>query len=260
LIGTHGQTIFHEPKKKRTLQIGGDAHIAKATGLPLVCNFRMQDVLLGGNGAPLVPFGDHRLFGSYEAALNLGGFANVSIGNPLLKDGVQSAFDIAPANILFNPLAEKLGHPFDKNGAIAASGRINNTVLEALNRLDYYQELGPKSLGFEWVEENVSPLIAGLSPEEALRTLVEHLALQLQRSLGPKKTIVTGGGAFNSFLIQRCLDLGMALELPPSIVINYKEAIVFALLANERYHGRINVLGNTTGSGILHSSGSVFLP
>ena len=135
LVASHGQTIFHKPEKKFTYQAGCLPEIAAATKLPLVTNFRVQDVLLGGQGAPLVPFGDHKLFGTYEAALNLGGFANCSIGSPLLKDGVSVAFDICPANRVLNTFARELGQDYDKDGLLARQGRINPWVLDQLNSL-----------------------------------------------------------------------------------------------------------------------------
>lgn len=260
LVGTHGQTIFHEPDKKRTVQAGNLAMIAEATGCSVVANFRMQDVLLGGQGAPLVPFGDQKLFGEYEAALNLGGFANVSVGKPQLKNGIEVAFDICPVNIVLNVFAEELGYEYDAGGEQARRGTINQWVLEELNSLEYYDRSAPKSLGSEWVEAQFLPLVDYLRPQDALATVCEHVAEQIFEVLGSKKTLITGGGAFNNYLMQRIELLGGNIYIPEKQIIEAKEAIIFALLAHERDQGRVNVLGHTTGSGITHSSGVIFRP
>lgn len=260
LVGTHGQTIFHEPDKKRTVQAGNLPMIAKATGCSVVANFRTQDVLLGGQGAPLVPFGDHKLFGEYEAALNLGGFANVSVGKPQLKNGIEVAFDICPVNIVLNVFAEELGYEYDAGGEQARRGTINQWVLEELNSLEYYDRSAPKSLGSEWVEAQFLPLVDYLRPQDALATVCEHVAEQIFEVLGSKKTLITGGGAFNNYLMQRIELLGGNIYIPEKQIIEAKEAIIFALLAHERDQGRVNVLGHTTGSGITHSSGVIFRP
>jgi anhydro-N-acetylmuramic acid kinase len=260
VVGSHGQTIFHEPQNKYTFQAGCLADIALATGIPCITDFRMQDVLLGGQGAPLVPMGDHLLFGEYEAALNLGGFANVSIGNPLLQDGVLHAFDICPANYVLNAFARELGKEYDAGGAHASRGSINQWVLEELNSLPYFDKKPPKSLGAEWVESQVFDKIDYLQPSDALATYCEHIALQISKVLAGKRVLVTGGGAWNDYLLGRIKAYGVDLERPEKEVVDFKEAIIFALLAYLRFTGKDNVLGATTGSGKNHSSGKVFWP
>ena len=260
LVASHGQTIFHKPDDKLTFQAGCLPEIATTTGLPLVTNFRVQDVLLGGQGAPLVPFGDHKLFGSYEAALNLGGFANCSLGAPLLSDGVSAAFDICPLNRVLNGFANELGQEYDKNGLFARQGRINPWVLDQLNSLPYYDLPAPKSLGQEWIDATFIELVDVLAPKDALATCVQHMADQIGVHLEGKRTLVTGGGAFNTTLLQAIEENGVDIVLPEKTIIEAKEAIVFALLGYERFLGKVNVIGTTTGSGIWHSSGSVFHP
>ena len=260
LVASHGQTIFHRPEQKLTFQAGCLPEIASATGLPLVTNFRVQDVLLGGQGAPLVPFGDHKLFGTYEAALNLGGFANCSIGNPLLQDGVSAAFDICPLNRVLNLFANELGHAYDKDGYFARQGRINLWVLDQLNSLPFYDLPAPKSLGQEWIDEHFIEYVDLLAPQDALATCVQHMADQIAHQLKGKRTLVTGGGAFNTTLMQAIEDNNVPIVVPEKTIIEAKEAVVFALLGYERYMGRENVIGTTTGSGIWHSSGEVFHP
>ena len=259
-VGSNGQTIFHETQNKYTFQAGCLAEIAQATGIPCITDFRMQDVLLGGEGAPLVPMGDHLLFGLYEAALNLGGFANVSIGNPMLGDGVMHAFDICPANFVLNTLAREMGKEYDKGGWYASRGSINQWVLEELNSLPYFEQEPPKSLGAEWVEAQVLGKIDYLQPSDALATYCEHIALQISKVLAGKRVLVTGGGAWNDHLLQRIEAYGVNLERPEKEVVNFKEAVIFALLAYLRFTGKDNVLGATTGSGKNHSSGKVFWP
>lgn len=259
-VGSHGQTIFHDPQNKYTFQAGCLAEIAHSTGIPCITDFRMQDVLLGGQGAPLVPMGDHLLFGMYEAALNLGGFANVSIGNPKLGDGVMDAFDICPANYVLNTLSREMGKEYDEEGKHASRGSINQWVLEELNSLPYFEQEPPKSLGAEWVEAKVLDKVDYLQPSDALATYCEHIAIQISNILEGKRVLVTGGGAWNDYLLGRIEAYGVKLERPEKEVVNFKEAVIFALLAYLRFTGKDNVLGATTGSGKNHSSGKVFWP
>ncbi len=260
LVASHGQTIFHKPEQKLTFQAGCLPEIATATGLPLVTNFRVQDVLLGGQGAPLVPFGDHKLFGNFDAALNLGGFANCSIGSPLLSDGVSVAFDLCPLNRVLNAFATELGHEYDKDGLLARQGRINPWVLDQLNSLPFYDLPAPKSLGQEWIDDAFIELVDILAPKDALATCVQHMADQIGLHLKGKRTLVTGGGVFNTTLLQAIEENGVDIVLPEKIMIEAKEAVVFALLGYERFNGNANVIGTTTGSGIWHSSGTIFHP
>lgn len=260
LVSTHGQTIFHEPQNKFTLQAGCLPSIAKETAIPLVTDFRVQDVLLGGQGAPLVPMGDHLLFGEYEAALNLGGFANASLGDPILSKGVVHAFDICPVNYVLNSLAREEGLEFDEGGTLAAAGSVNEWVLDELNSLEFYEENPPKSLGAEWVEEHVFHKIDYLNSKDALATFCEHVAIQIGQVLRGKTVLVTGGGAWNTHLMKRIRAWGVQTVLPNNEIIAFKEAIIFALLGYLRFTGQNNVLGHTTGSGKNHSSGKVFWP
>ena len=257
LIGHHGQTVFHDPANKFTYQAGCLPSIAEDLGIPVVTNFRMQDVLLGGQGAPLVPMGDHLMFGEYECCLNIGGFANYSLGKPLLSEVIAAAGDICPVNAVLNRQAELLGQSYDAGGTLAASG----TVFEdKVNLLIGAIQSTEESLGYEWMEEHINPILKGLSPIDALATYTEVAARVIAERIGPRKTLVTGGGAKNKHLISRISNLGADLVVPSEQIIDYKEAMIFARLAAERFHGRPNVLGHTTGSGLSHSSGSIFYP
>ena len=174
-IASHGHTIFHQPQKKFTVQIGDGRAIKLITDIPVIYDFRSQDVLMGGNGAPLVPIGDELLFSEFDACLNIGGFSNISFK----EYGKRIAFDICPVNILLNSFAEKFGEKFDKNGEIARTGTIDYQLLENLNELDYYKQTVPKSLGIEWINDQISPLIQNQKSEDLLATFTEHAATQI---------------------------------------------------------------------------------
>lgn len=259
-IASHGHTVLHQPEHKITLQIGNGPQIMQKTNLPVVCDFRVQDVLLGGQGAPLVPIGDQLLFSDFTACLNLGGFANISYQN---KNRI--AFDICPVNIVLNGLAEMLGNPYDASGAWAKNGTVNATVLKQLNELSFYTQAPPKSLGREWVENNVHNLLKGDTPQNLLATFTAHAAAQICgviQKLPVGKVLVTGGGAFNSHLIQ-LIKLGVPkhdIVLPDSELISQKEALIFAFLGLLRWKNSPNCLASVTGAPRNHSSGKIYLP
>lgn len=257
LIASHGHTVFHQPHRKFTLQIGDGRALKMVTKIPVVYDFRTQDVLLGGNGAPLVPIGDELLFSEFDACLNLGGFSNIS----LKKDGKRIAFDICPVNIVLNKFSESLGGKYDKSGQFAKEGHINFDILEKLNRLDFYQKSAPKSLGLEWVNQNVFPLLNNKNPKDTLATFTEHIALQISNifeKFSLKKIIFTGGGTFNSYLIEKIKSKSNTeIIIPENDIIDYKEALIFALLGVLRMNNEINVLASATGSSKDHSSGII---
>lgn len=261
-IASHGQTIFHQPQKGYTLQIGNGPELAVNSGVPAVVDFRSKDVALGGNGAPLIPVADHLLFSSYaESFLNLGGFSNVSYKK---DDGVYS-FDICPVNIIINDLMRTVGSEYDAFGRYGKNGVVNEFLLEELNNLSFYSEKGPKSLGWEWVLSNVLPL---LSTEESLkntiRTLYEHIAYQIGKALNEieaKSILVTGGGAKNSFLIERIKHYTKGkIVVPDDELVDFKEAIGFAFLGLLRWENKINVWSSVTGSSKNSSSGVIYFP
>lgn len=257
LIASHGHTVFHQPHRKFTLQIGDGRAIKMVTKTPVVYDFRTQDVLLGGNGAPLVPIGDELLFSEFDACINLGGFSNIS----LKKDNKRIAFDICPVNIVLNKFSEKLGKKYDEDGAVAKQGKVIPEILEKLNHLDFYEKKHPKSLGLEWVNENVFPLLKGKNPEDILATFTEHIAIQIDdvfKKFGLKKVIFTGGGTFNTNLIEKIKEKSSTeIIIPENDIINYKEALIFALLGVLKMNGEINVLASATGSSEDHSSGII---
>lgn len=259
-IASHGHTIFHQPLSKFTSQIGKGSAIAAETGFPVVCDFRSTDVALGGQGAPLVPVGDRLLFARYTYCLNLGGFANISYKESCSR----IAFDICPANIVLNYLASFLDKDFDENGKLAASGNPDPELLEALNNLEFYHRLPPKSLGKEWVISEIHPLLqrSGISLSDKLSTYVEHIAIQVAGALtsSPSSTLlITGGGALNGFLIERIRALtGIELVVPDPLTINFKEALIFAFLGVLRWRGEINCLKSCTGASHDNVGGAIY--
>jgi len=261
-IASHGHTIFHQPLKHLTSQIGHGSAIVAGSGFPVVCDFRTLDVASGGQGAPLVPIGDRYLFSDYDFCLNLGGFANISYE----KDGLRIAFDICPVNIVLNSLAEKNGLRYDKDGLISKSGAVNPALLDDINSLDYYSRIPPKSLAKEWVVEKIFPLLSssGLSLQDQLATFTEHIALQINRvTVGDKskKILLTGGGAFNKFLIHNLRDYCIPeIVIPDDLTINFKEALIFAFLGVLRWRNEVNCLSSTTGATRDNSGGCIYLP
>lgn len=249
-IASHGHTVFHRPQSQYTLQIGDGNAIAARTNLPVIYDFRRLDIALGGQGAPLVPAGDRMLFGEYTHCLNLGGIANISFE----QKHKRIAYDICPANMALNYLAEKLGHTHDENGVIAAGGRVDHRLLDQLNGLDYYRVKGVKTLGREWFDEQMEPLLAGPvdGAQDRMRTAVEHIAMQVAASVTREdhaRMLVTGGGALNEFLVARIRALSeIDLVVPDELLINYKEALVFAFLGTLRMRNEINCLSSVTGA------------
>ncbi len=260
LISSHGHTLYHRPAEGVTLQIGNGPDLFAKTGIPVVCDFRKQDVAFGGQGAPLVPVGDKHLFADYDACMNLGGFANISFES----NGERLAFDIAPVNFVMNRLAQKLGSAYDNNGAFARKGTLNSDLLKDLNELKYYTRPIPKSLGAEWVWEVFNPVLwqYSESPENLLRTIAEHVSIQISKTLNSqrlKQCLVTGGGAYNSFLMELIEEkTDCQIILPEREIIENKEALIFAFMGVLRMRGENNVLKSVTGASQNHSSGIIY--
>lgn len=260
-VASHGHTALHQPTRGITYQIGNTQAFSNTCGLKLVCDFRTQDVALGGQGAPLVPIGDRLLFGNYDYCLNLGGFANVSYE----EDNKRLAFDICPVNIVLNYYASLLNKAYDDKGMMASQGELLPDLLQKLNVLPYYSHRSPKSLGLEWVKEAVFPLINAQDYEikDVLRTSVEHIAIQISKVITDEHTqvLVTGGGAYNDFLMFRLMALSSAQFIKPqSKLVDYKEALIFGLLGVLRERNEINCLRSVTGARIDHCSGKIIEP
>jgi anhydro-N-acetylmuramic acid kinase len=260
LVCSHGHTVLHEPKNGYTLQIGNLEKIASLLQQIVVCDFRVQDVKFGGQGAPLVPIGDRLLFSQYDYCLNLGGFSNVSFE----ENGKRIAFDISPVNTVMNLYANQLGFAYDDKGEIAKSGVLNNELFDELNNLDFYTANYPKSLGIEFVHSYVFPIIAkyAIPIKDVLHTFVEHVACQIGKIISKKNTslLITGGGAYNDFLIERMQNYlpNVKVIIPDKITLEFKEALIFALLGVLKIRNENNTLASVTGAKKDHSAGNVF--
>lgn len=266
-ISSHGHTVFHQPEKQLTLQIGSGEAISQFSGLPVVCNFRVEDVLKGGQGAPLVPVGEKFLFPAFQAFLNLGGIANIAVHS---HEGVVG-YDVSCCNMALNYLAGQKGLRYDRDGQLAASGSIVPGLLDQLNTLPFFSAKGPKSLGYEWFSEAFCPLLdqCEASVEDKLATVVQHVAGQVNRDIalqvGEKKceVLATGGGALNRFLAGKLNELGDGLRsfhVPDRTLVEYKEALIFAFLGLRRVLDQYNVSRLVTGAASDTSAGSFHGP
>ncbi|MCI5054960.1 MAG: anhydro-N-acetylmuramic acid kinase [Flavobacteriales bacterium] len=256
---SHGHTVFHQPSNGFTLQIGSGANIAVRSGITTISDFRSSDVALGGQGAPLVPIGDELLFNEYDYCLNLGGFANISSK----QSESRVAFDICPLNIPLNYFANKKGLPFDDGGQIAKSGTIHQSLLKKLDGLEFYKIHGSKSLGKEWLDETFWPLLSeyALTEEDFMATLIEHFTNQIARVVDDSNSsmLITGGGAYNRYLIDNLDDkTSLELVLPEPNIIEFKEALIFALLGFLRLEKSVNTLASVTGARVDSIGGAIY--
>lgn len=273
-IASHGHTIFHHPDKRMTAQIGDGGALAAVTGLTVISDFRTQDIAIGGEGTPLAPVADKYLFEGYDFYLNIGGIANVSCN----VNGKMIAFDIGGANQVFNGLAVLMNQEYDNEGKIAASGEVVNTLLQEVNSIDYFSQNYPKSLDNQWVVQNLLKKYREFpeSVENRMRTAVEQLAEQTVSSvlhiienegLTNKKyrMLATGGGVFNSFLMQRMQELfkekvDLEIVIPEKKIIGFKEAILMALLGVLRMENIPNCLASVTGARRDTIGGAIYAP
>lgn len=263
-VASHGHTVFHQPSKKLSLQIGNGWALHQSCGIPVINDFRMLDVQLGGQGAPLVPIGDQLLFGEHDYCINLGGIANISMN----FDGKRIAFDICPFNLLLNHFAETCGKAYDKNGKLARKGKLLPKVLKDLNKLPFYQKVGAKSLGREDLDDYLKILewSGAYKPENILHTLVVHYVEQIKKVLQPipgkKPTIlITGGGAYNNFfmeMFQNELAEDFEFIAADKTLINFKEALLFAFLGVLKIRGEVNCLASVTGASRDNCGGTTY--
>jgi anhydro-N-acetylmuramic acid kinase len=261
LIASHGHTLFHKPEEGLTTQIGCGARIAAATGATTVCDFRSMDVALGGQGAPLVPLGEKLLFPDHSAFLNIGGICNIALHG---ADAVVG-YDVCVGNQALNFLAAEAGLPYDANGELARSGKPVAALLHKLNALPFHHQAPPRSLGREWFDEQVKPLLAdrSLPLPDRMRTAVEHLAQQLAIALkvAEGSVLATGGGAHNEFLMERIRSISpVQVEVPSGDIVDYKEALIFALLGVLRLRGEVNALASVTGASSNSIGGAIYFP
>jgi len=264
-VCSHGHTVFHQPAKGLSLQIGNGWALHQASGQKVINDFRMQDVQLGGQGAPLVPIGDSLLFPMIDFCINLGGIANIS-----MKSAAERiAFDTCPFNLMLNAQANILGAEYDKDGTWAKEGVLNEKLFNALNTLPYYSKSSSKSLGREDLEDDFMPLVisSGLSEKDILRTLVEHYAFQIAKvikqyqSTDQPSVLITGGGAYNLFFIEQLsskLDHKWNHTVATSELIEFKEALIFGFLGVLRLRNENNCLASVTGASNDSSGGVIF--
>lgn len=262
LVASHGHTAFHQPDKGFTTQIGSGSDIAALTGLPTVVDLRSKDVALGGQGAPLVPIGERDLFSGFDAYVNLGGIANISIH----RAGRVTGADVCFCNQPLNHLAELLGKAYDADGAIARWGKVDNGLLFRFGAMPVLSGSTRFTLGREHFERDMLPLLGenGTGVEDRLSTTVEHIALQLAAHLNKEavtRCLVTGGGAFNGFLMERMrARISAELVVPDDRTVAFKEAVIFAYLGWLRWHGLPNALASVTGSLRDSVGGALYLP
>ena len=261
-VCSHGHTALHQPEKGLTYQIGNLPNIAKLVNQIVVCDFRVADVMLGGQGAPLVPIGDVLLFSNFDFCLNLGGFANIST----TIDNERIAYDICPVNIVLNHYINQLGLNYDDKGRVASTGIIHKELLVQLNALEFYKRRYPKSLGIEWVVNQIFPLIDSfkLSTADILRTFTEHIAIQISNEINTKQNatvLTTGGGAYHDFLIDRLQShTKNTIMIPDKEIVEFKESLIFGLLGVLKLRGEVNCLQSVTGAKVNHSSGEIYNP
>ena len=264
-VASHGHTVFHQPATGLSFQIGNGWALHQASGQKIINDFRMLDVQLGGQGAPLVPIGDQLLFPRVDFCINLGGISNISME----YEGKRIAFDCSPFNLLLNAEAQKLGKPYDEGGEIARSGEVNPTLFEALNQIPFYSKNESKSLGREDMERDFFPLIkmSNLSPADTLSTLVEHFAFQVGSLIttfpkrGKPSVLITGGGAYNSYFLERLdhyLKKNWVQLEADSELIEFKEALIFAFLGVLKLRGENNCLASVTGASRDNCGGTIY--
>ncbi|MDP5061779.1 MAG: anhydro-N-acetylmuramic acid kinase [Maribacter sp.] len=266
-VASHGHTTHHRPELGLTFQVGSGQHLANVTGIKVIADFRTNDLALGGQGAPLVPIGDRMFFNEYDYCLNLGGISNVSFE---VKDK-RIAYDIGLANMILNYITRKVDLEYDEDGKLAHSGNINPKMLEQLNNLKYYLLPHPKSIGYEWFLAEVVPIVEDTHDtiENLLHTSIHHICDKVAQQINlnfkhnKQQLLVTGGGALNSFLIetlQQKLGDSTKVVVPEKIIIEFKEALVFALMGVLRVEQLTNVLSSVTGAKKDSSSGVLFIP
>ncbi|BAV10290.1 anhydro-N-acetylmuramic acid kinase [Filimonas lacunae] len=270
LIASHGHTVFHAPQLGTTSQLGDGATIAATTGINVVSDLRALDVALGGQGAPIVPMGEKLLLSGYNWFLNIGGIANISLNNA----SDYKAFDVCAANRVLNLLAQQAGKSFDEGGQLAATGTVHTGLLTQLNALPYYQQPAPKSLANQFGTDEVYPLIASfqLPVADALATYIQHIAQQVAYAVNAVKAqvaqdggtmLVTGGGALNTFLVKQLTNalqpLGITVEVPEEQLVQYKEALIMALLGILRWREENTVLNSVTGARRSSIGGAVWI-
>lgn len=267
IIASHGHTVYHFPAQGKTCQIGDGQLLADLTGCKVINNFRQADINAGGQGAPLVPICDKLFFSDYHACLNIGGISNISFET---KNG-RIGFDICGANQLLNYIASTVGLEYDENGELAEAGKIDTDLLDALNSSSYFEMPYPKSLDNHFVRKYFIDRIAAcdIPVNDKLATATAHIAQQIAAVIikhkaeinSDYKLLVTGGGAFNGFLIRSIEEAAqIKINLPATEIIQFKESLAMCLMGALRLLNQPNFLPSVTGATVAVSGGEIFLP
>jgi len=260
-VSSHGHTIFHNPSMNYTFQLGNGQAIATTTGMKTISDFRIGDIQLGGQGAPLVPIGDELLFNDYDFCINIGGIANISFR----EDNKRIAFDICPANQLLNYLSNQVGKQYDNNGSIAQLGKLDMELFTSLNNHPYYSLPFPKAISNQLIADTFISILdeSDAKLEDVMYTVCKHIAFQINTIIKgrKKKILITGGGAHNSFLISAINnEVGTNIIVPNDTLIDFKEALIFAFMGVLRLENSVNCLASATGASRDSSSGVVYSP
>jgi len=258
LISCHGHTVFHDPKKKLSYQIGNPLIMYNSVRIPVVFNFRELDIIMGGEGAPLVPYGDKELFNEFDYCINIGGILNIS----KLYDKELIGYDICPANIILNKFSRELNEEYDIDGRLSLSGNFDSNLFKKLNSIRYYKDDLPKSLDINFIEKNYYPFFSNKDPKDILHTYVNHIGYQVNNAIKKKKSriLLTGGGAFNKHILKKINHynkLDHKFIVPNKKIVIFKEAIIFAFLGLQRFLKHKNVIKSVTGSNFSSSSGLI---
>ena len=263
VVGIHGHTVLHLPEIKTSWQLLNGGQVAAEINVPVVCDFRNQDMALGGQGTPMAVIADRDLYPGYDYYINLGGIANISY-----YDGKQwVAYDICPCNQVLNYFSSTMGLPYDNKGNIAKSGRINTKLLTTLNSTAFFHQAPPKSLDNSWIRNDFIKIVADneLSIPDSLRTCTECIALQIAESIVTPnaKILVTGGGSKNSYLIQlmktQLVNKNSDIIIPDLQTVDYKEAILIAYCALLRLNKEVNFITSATGASQAVIGGALYL-
>ena len=260
IISCHGHTIFHNLKDKISYQIGNANRIYSIVKIPVINNYRELDVIFEGQGAPLVPIGEKLLFHGHNYFINIGGILNLT----KIDNNKIIAYDVVPANIVLNNISNKLEYEYDDKGNIAKKGKLIPELFKKLNSINYYKKNYPKSIGFEWIEKNIFRLIykSRYKTMDILNTFTNHIAFQLTNNIKGQgnKIFITGGGAYNDYLIKKVKSYDKNKndwKIPNDNLVNYKEALIFAFIGLLKQINKKNILKSVTGSSENISSGTI---
>lgn len=271
-ISCHGHTIWHVPEDGYTVQIGQGAIISELTGTPCICDLRSNDMAVGGQGAPVAPIVEQILFPEFDFYINLGGIANVSFHS----DQEVISWDSVPCNQILNHYASQKGLPYDDGGSLAESGKVDKGLKEAWMSLPYFGRSYPKSMDNTWVKNH---FLAGASSfdvsiEDALATMVDVCVSQIQGDIKDhvgdtggqhlRKCLITGGGAHNTYLVSQLSEVlthdDIEVIKPKDEIVDYKEAILMALMGFLRIEGISNTISSVTGARTNTIGGAVYVP